>query len=882
MAGSLRSSLARPVQQANVPPGCWRVVPASPINGQEPSTMRLELATNGELWAVSNPDFSNPPHGRPYILHWSGVGWDPLPAIPVTSTYSVAAGKVFSTSDLWALMTYIDNGQPSATTAHWDGNAWQMVPIVLSSGEGVDFSDIDGTSSNDLWLAGTFYTGPHSSTAIGITAHWDGKEWVQHDTPPIDNYVRLNRVKALSAQDVWAVGTHVLHWDGSEWQGLSDPNVSAEYNDLTALSPDDIWAAGRNGVIGHWDGRNWTQTFIPYASSGADLDTNPVGIAAAAPNDVWAAGSYEGGALLAHWDGNSWTAIPNPVAGFRSSLTGIVAPGGGFWAVGTRVVDGSGQNTTVLLHNTGQPCQTSGPEYPLNPPVPLPGTGSAQFITGESTSGIFLKYWQEHGGLQQQGYPISGVLGEQSDLDGRLYTVQYFERAVFEYHAENQGTPFEVLLAQLGTFQYRQKYSNGAPNQRANQDPGTLFFPQTGKHLGGTFLKYWQEHGGLQQQGYPISDEFTEVSDLDGKPYTVQYFERAVFEWHPENPHPYNVLLSQLGHFRYDQKYNGSQAQTVTPRRIADSILPTTLHAGGNELVWADLRSGGQNGEVIYSYDAAQNRQLAISQPLRAPATFPLATNGALAFWTRTDVDRRYLEGYDFRTHAEARLYQPDTVSSPDFRRSDIALDRTTLYYTDYWEGHTGIFAQDLATGDERQIYDKVPALGSLVASDGMLLWTEERGSSPNTTRTLHLYRADTGSTTTVATGIGAFAGYGVSGDYVVYSFFSTITTQTTYLYNVRTGARKVVALGAASDPVIQGSRVAWVRWPSIESGESDGWKIETYDIASGATKVVASGLRAMPRSLALLADGKIAYAADNDLTVPGSELYVLDLDSSP
>ena len=61
--------------------------------------------------------------------------------------------------------------------------------------------------------------------------------------------------------------------------------------------------------------------------------------------------------------------------------------------------------------------------------------------------------------------------------------------------------------------------------------------------------------GGLTQQGYPISEEFTEISPLDGKPYLVQYFERAVFEYHPENKAPYDVLLSQLGTLRYRDKY---------------------------------------------------------------------------------------------------------------------------------------------------------------------------------------------------------------------------------------------------------------------------------------------------------------------------------------
>ena len=84
---------------------------------------------------------------------------------------------------------------------------------------------------------------------------------------------------------------------------------------------------------------------------------------------------------------------------------------------------------------------------------------------------------------------------------------------------------------------------------------GSRTFPETGKTVTGIFLDYWDKNGGLPQQGFPISEVMTEVSDLDGKAYTVQYFERAVFEVHPENAPPYDVLLSQLGTFRYKEKY---------------------------------------------------------------------------------------------------------------------------------------------------------------------------------------------------------------------------------------------------------------------------------------------------------------------------------------
>jgi hypothetical protein len=171
-------------------------------------------------------------------------------------------------------------------------------------------------------------------------------------------------------------------------------------------------------------------------------------------------------------------------------------------------------------------------------------------------TGIFLEYWDKNGGLPQQGYPISGLINEVSDLNGKPYVVQYFERAVFEYHPENQ-LPYNVLLSQLGTYQYKKKYPEGAPGQQPNTSAGSMLFPETGKRVGGRFLQYWQQNGGLPQQGYPISDEFMEKSDLDGKTYRVQYFERAVFEMHPENQPPFDVLLSQLGKFRYDEKYGG-------------------------------------------------------------------------------------------------------------------------------------------------------------------------------------------------------------------------------------------------------------------------------------------------------------------------------------
>jgi hypothetical protein len=105
-------------------------------------------------------------------------------------------------------------------------------------------------------------------------------------------------------------------------------------------------------------------------------------------------------------------------------------------------------------------------EAVFRPLASIPAVAQATCHTFEETRqtvcGRFLEYWQTHGGLGQQGYPISPELEEVSQLNFRIHRVQYFERAVFEYHPEFQP-PNDVLLAQLGTLEFRRRYPDQAP-----------------------------------------------------------------------------------------------------------------------------------------------------------------------------------------------------------------------------------------------------------------------------------------------------------------------------------------------------------------------------------------------------------------------------------
>ncbi len=167
--------------------------------------------------------------------------------------------------------------------------------------------------------------------------------------------------------------------------------------------------------------------------------------------------------------------------------------------------------------------------------------------TGHHLQDDFLQAWQANGGLRTFGYPIS----ERMQEDDR--EVQYFERARFELHPEHAGTQYIVQATLLGSWVTRERRQDGeAPFVKTDPPEETVsgrqYFPQTGHTLSYGFKSYWEQNGGLYVFGYPISGEFSEHNRDTGREHTVQYFERARFEWHPEHQGtPYEVLLGRMG-----------------------------------------------------------------------------------------------------------------------------------------------------------------------------------------------------------------------------------------------------------------------------------------------------------------------------------------------
>lgn len=90
-----------------------------------------------------------------------------------------------------------------------------------------------------------------------------------------------------------------------------------------------------------------------------------------------------------------------------------------------------------------------------------------------------------------------------------------------------------VLLATLAL---------GAMRPQAADAAGQQCFPQTNICAENAFLDFWNAHGDVEILGYPL-DQVRQFPDG----IIRQFFERAILEWHPENPPEYQVLLTRLG-----------------------------------------------------------------------------------------------------------------------------------------------------------------------------------------------------------------------------------------------------------------------------------------------------------------------------------------------
>ena len=360
-----------------VPPvsGSWQKISSPNVTGATQLTNELlgiAAVSDTDAWAVG---WARDPNGPSYvkrtlIQHFDGNVWSIVPsANPHSDVLSeLRSVSGVSANDVWAVGTSHNGGPPTKTLIeHWDGTKWSIVPSPSPDSQLNELNAVVALSANNAWAVGHRGGTQNDTPLETLILHWDGTSWRQMGSPNVAGGAnQLSGVAAISANDIWAVGSAggaplTLHWNGNAWSVVPMQIGSGSSGErLTAVSgtaSNDVWAVGQgrgffsnrtSATVWHWDGNRWTKK-VCYAASASNPpqgyegegapDAYLTGVAAAASNDVWAVGANGSGPMILHWDGRAWTAVTHPRAFPNSaSLRGIaVSHGGSAWSVGVEI-----------------------------------------------------------------------------------------------------------------------------------------------------------------------------------------------------------------------------------------------------------------------------------------------------------------------------------------------------------------------------------------------------------------------------------------------------------------------------------------------------------------------------------------------------------------
>jgi len=134
-------------------------------------------------------------------------------------------------------------------------------------------------------------------------------------------------------------------------------------NDISGTSTADLWAVGWYVESGstqtktltiHWNGTAWSQ--VPSTTIGTQ-DNALIGVAAVAPDAVWAVGWQGNQSLVLFWDGTTWASITNPNPDPVTQLFDVTAlAADDMCAVGLYGGSGGSLQRTFTIHCSRAGC----------------------------------------------------------------------------------------------------------------------------------------------------------------------------------------------------------------------------------------------------------------------------------------------------------------------------------------------------------------------------------------------------------------------------------------------------------------------------------------------------------------------------------------------
>lgn len=182
--------------------------------------------------------------------------------------------------------------QSSLVVVRLSNGGFVQVPAPAN----VQFSDVWGTSVNDVFVSGTF------NNSEGRIYRWNGVTLMPMQIPA--GIALLGNMAGRSGSDIYAAGqansqAAVLHYNGVQWRQLAFPFQNVFFRDI-AVTATSVWATGA-GKLFRYDGTSWTEitTYVPVPFYGTRIS-----LLAFTDDDVFVFGqNAQGRGEIVHYNG---------------------------------------------------------------------------------------------------------------------------------------------------------------------------------------------------------------------------------------------------------------------------------------------------------------------------------------------------------------------------------------------------------------------------------------------------------------------------------------------------------------------------------------------------------------------------------------------------
>lgn len=351
---------------------------ASPNPGMTNTLQAVSAVSARDVWAVGYQTTAARTVRTNYsalTMHFDGANWQIVETPKVGDTDVLSAVYSLPGGPTFAVGQSVKNSFAAPVMLQYDGKGWSLMPsdlMAATGGTGMNLTSVIALSASDVWAVG-YRSNNTSVIEQAVALHYDGTSWKNVEVPRAGVSTRFSSVAALSAKEIYAVGTLngkmgrqplFMRYDGEQWSRITvdlpgtlsgvaavdgavyavgEKFVPSLTRDLTTS----MLAIRYNPILDRW-------TTLDTAKFGTGLHMNSV---SAYGGIVYFAGyadnpaSYDGSkSLIYSYNGQFLSQVRTPVLSVTNRLKGIAATEGDVWAVGEKNYF-NGPGSTYVLHS---------------------------------------------------------------------------------------------------------------------------------------------------------------------------------------------------------------------------------------------------------------------------------------------------------------------------------------------------------------------------------------------------------------------------------------------------------------------------------------------------------------------------------------------------